>query len=213
MTEAEWFAATDPIRMLELLGDHCSRRKLRLFIAEGVRSLEPIFKNDQKVLAALHEQVAEGQATEEDLERHLLRNMPDLWEHRAPGGNLPSVWQSARTLVRERFKLAPLEKNEVVTEESRAAEYAAMCSQLRCIFGNPFRRAPRLAPAVLSWDGGTVPRLATAVYDDRAFDRLPVLADALEDAGCTDAAVLGHCRSGGEHARGCWVVDLILGKA
>jgi hypothetical protein len=59
---------------------------------------------------------------------------------------------------------------------------------------------------------GTVPKLAAAIYDERAFDRLPVVADALEDAGCTDAAILGHCRAGGEHVRGCWAVDLELGK-
>ncbi len=55
--------------------------------------------------------------------------------------------------------------------------------------------------------------LARSIYDDRAFDRLPVLADALEDAGCTDAAILDHCRGPGPHVRGCWVVDLILGKS
>ena len=57
-----------------------------------------------------------------------------------------------------------------------------------------------------------VPRLASALYEDRAFDRLSLLADALEDAGCADAALLGHCRGGGEHVRGCWVIDLLLGK-
>jgi hypothetical protein len=55
-------------------------------------------------------------------------------------------------------------------------------------------------------------KLARAIYDDRAFDRLPVLADALEDAGCVERAILDHCRSGGEHVLGCWVVDLLLGK-
>ncbi len=48
--------------------------------------------------------------------------------------------------------------------------------------------------------------------DHRAFDRLPILADALEEAGCRDADILGHCREPGEHVRGCWVVDLVLGK-
>jgi hypothetical protein len=54
--------------------------------------------------------------------------------------------------------------------------------------------------------------LAEGIYADRAFDRLPILADALEEAGCTDAEVLAHCRGPGPHVRGCWVVDLILGK-
>ena len=55
-------------------------------------------------------------------------------------------------------------------------------------------------------------QIAQAIYDDRAFDRMPILADALEDAGCTDRAILDHCRSEGPHVRGCWVVDLLLGK-
>ena len=73
-------------------------------------------------------------------------------------------------------------------------------------------RPVALNTAWLAWNDGTIPKLAQAIYDDRAFDRLPILADALEDAGCTDADILGHCRGGGEHTRGCWVVDLVLGK-
>ena len=58
----------------------------------------------------------------------------------------------------------------------------------------------------------TVVSIAAAIYADRAFDRLPILADALEEAGCTNADVLLHCRQPGDHVRGCWVVDLVLGK-
>jgi hypothetical protein len=82
---------------------------------------------------------------------------------------------------------------------------------LRDIFGNPFRPVA-LDPAWLTWKGGTIPQLAQAIYDGRAFDRLPILADALEEAGCTNADILGHCRQPGEHVRGCWVVDVLLGK-
>jgi hypothetical protein len=81
----------------------------------------------------------------------------------------------------------------------------------RDVFGNPFRPVTP-GPSWLSWNDGTMPKMAQAIYDERAFDRLPILADALEDAGCTDAAILDHCRGGGEHVRGCWVVDLLLGK-
>jgi hypothetical protein len=79
---------------------------------------------------------------------------------------------------------------------------------VRDIFGNPFR------PITLdpSWLTATVTSLAQAIYEERAFDRLPVLADALEDAGCANAEILSHCRQPGEHVRGCWVVDLILSK-
>jgi hypothetical protein len=79
---------------------------------------------------------------------------------------------------------------------------------LVCLFGlRPFR------PIAFDPDWRTVDAVgvARAIYDDRAFDRLPILADALMDAGCADEQVLAHCRSDGPHARGCWVVDLVLG--
>jgi hypothetical protein len=94
---------------------------------------------------------------------------------------------------------------------SRADERLAQCRLVRDVFGNPFRLAA-LDPAWLAWEGGTVVKLAQAVYDDRAFDCLPVLADALEDAGCEQADVLDHLRGHGAHVRGCWAVDLLLGK-
>ena len=74
-----------------------------------------------------------------------------------------------------------------------------------------FRPLP-LDPRWLAWNDGAVRKMAQVIYDDRAFDRLPILADALEDAGCDNAAILSHCRGPGEHVRGCWVVDLLLGK-
>jgi hypothetical protein len=79
---------------------------------------------------------------------------------------------------------------------------------VRDVTGNPFR--PLNADA--SWLTSDVVALARAIYEERAFDRMPILADALQDAGCEDEQVLNHCRSGGVHVRGCWVVDLVLGK-
>jgi hypothetical protein len=79
---------------------------------------------------------------------------------------------------------------------------------LRDIFGNPFR--PVTAAPV--WLTPTVVSLAHGIYDDRAFDQLPILADALEDAGCTDTTVLDHLCGPGPHVRGCHVVDALIGK-
>jgi hypothetical protein len=95
---------------------------------------------------------------------------------------------------------------QIVAARSGVAGY--QCRLLRDIFGNLFR------PVTLdpTWPTPTVVGLAQTIYDNRAFDRLPELADALEGAGCTNADVLDHCREQGEHVRGCWVVDLILGK-
>src|SRR5262249_16297801 len=82
---------------------------------------------------------------------------------------------------------------------------------LRDIFGHYFHRA---IPDRwwLTWGECTVPRLARGIYESRAFTDLPILADALEEAGCTDEAILSHCRGPGPHVRGCWVVDLLLDK-
>lgn len=68
-----------------------------------------------------------------------------------------------------------------------------------------------IAPEWLTWDGGTIPAIAQGIYEDRAFDRMPILADALQDAGCEDATILGHCRQPGRHVKGCWAVDALLG--
>jgi hypothetical protein len=84
-------------------------------------------------------------------------------------------------------------------------------SLLHDIFGNPFRPVA-IDPDWLAWNHGTVPKLAQTIYDDRRFDLLPILADALQDAGCTNDEILQHCHSPGAHVRGCWVIDLLLGK-
>jgi hypothetical protein len=75
----------------------------------------------------------------------------------------------------------------------------------------PFRPVS-LDPARLSWHDGLLVSMSRQMYDSRDFSDMPVLGDALEEAGCTDADILGHCRSAGEHVRGCWIVDLLLGK-
>src|SRR5262249_43949108 len=87
-----------------------------------------------------------------------------------------------------------------------AAAGAAQCDLLRELF-NPLWQPVRRARAWLRWGEGAVPRLAQEVYDEGRFHEMPVLADALEDAGCDHAVVLRHCRQGG-HVRGCWALDL-----
>ena len=79
---------------------------------------------------------------------------------------------------------------------------------LRDIFGNPFRPVT----VNLVWRSASVVSLAQAIYEERAFERLPILGDALEDAGCANADILAHCRGPGPHVRGCWVVDHLLQK-
>jgi hypothetical protein len=83
------------------------------------------------------------------------------------------------------------------------------CDLLRDIFGNPFRP---VTPDP-SWLTPGVVALAAAIYDGREFHRMPNLADAMERAGCADARVLVHLRRPADHVRGCWALDLVLGKS
>jgi hypothetical protein len=93
-------------------------------------------------------------------------------------------------------------------QEAMAAETAAQASLLREIFGNPFRPVD-----AEPWPRPDVSYLAEAIYDEHDFDRLPELADAVEDAGCTDPDLLRHLRGPGPHVRGCWALDLLTQKS
>jgi hypothetical protein len=99
-----------------------------------------------------------------------------------------------------------------VLDLARIPQSLQLPDLLREVFGNPFEW--RIADQNWqSWNGGVVPDLANAIYSDRAFDRLPILADALQDAGCTDTELLSHLRGPGPHVLGCWALDLVLGKS
>jgi hypothetical protein len=84
-------------------------------------------------------------------------------------------------------------------------------SLFREVVGNPF--CPIVVdPNWLLWNGGMVGKIAAAIYADRTFEQMPVLGDALEDAGCTNTELLAHCRQTASHVRGCWALDLLLGR-
>ena len=92
--------------------------------------------------------------------------------------------------------------------ESVADEEAALLRLFHCLFDGP-DRSVRFLP---EWRTATVQALAEGIYAQQTFDRLPILADALQDAGCDAADVLAHCRGPGPHARGCWVIDRVLAR-
>jgi hypothetical protein len=97
-------------------------------------------------------------------------------------------------------------------DANRTANDAHCIDLMRDLFG-PFPLRPIfIDPAVLDWNNGMVSAIARRIYDERAFYDLPVLADALRNAGCSDPDILSHCRQPGDHVRGCWVVDLALGN-
>ena len=98
---------------------------------------------------------------------------------------------------------------ELDERDGRAAVKAGAASALREVFGNPFR------PVTFSseWRTETATAIARQMYESRDFGAMPILADALQDAGCDSDEVLNHCRhTSAPHVRGCWVVDLVLGK-
>jgi hypothetical protein len=114
-----------------------------------------------------------------------------------PRGRLRRAWDAARDVLSG--------------IRHRSAEHQVQTVLLRDLFGNPFRPVA-LQSEWLVHNDGTAQRLAQSIYEERTFDRLPVLADALEEAGATESTILNHCRGPGPHVRGCWVVDLLLGK-
>ena len=220
MTEAEWLVYNEPRTMLKFVRDEATDRRLRLFAVASCRRIWHLF-NDTRSKEAIEiaERFADGQCSEEEVGpcieaacdvsvsteteiKEAMRRAADaaVW--------CASIYCSDATLyalINVGDAENVLSANEGETPGKRGGSLSDL---LRDIFGNPFRPLT-LDPA---WLITKVNALAQAVYDDRAFDRLPVLAGALEEAGCDDADILAHCRGPGPHVRGCWVVDLLLGK-
>jgi hypothetical protein len=151
--------------------------------------------------------IEQGRCEGRHLPLELFENLDALWEevvrgHTGPGGRCGSPrlsdWEGVLYEFGEHYPLAG---------EGPFALDAAIYRRLAALFASsrPHELAPR-------WQSEPVVALAAAIRAEGAFDRLPILADALEEAGCDNADILSHCRDSGVHVRGCWVVDLILGK-
>jgi hypothetical protein len=237
MTEAEWLACTDPTQMLEFLQGRASDRKLRLFACARCRRIwRSLRKKRSRRAIEVAEQYAEGIADVGKLEAaHAAAYdaymdadgdsieefatgiaadvaVPDAGE--AAGAATKAADVTAHVAVYGMDPLAPppSDANEAAYRALQSTEQTILCCLLRCIFGNPLHPSPPLAHAILGWNDGTVRRIAEGIYAERAFARLPVLAGALLDAGCDNEELLAHCRSEGPHVKGCWAVDLILGR-
>jgi hypothetical protein len=220
MTEEEWLGCTDPQKMLESLNGKASDRKSRLYLCECFRRI-PSERLPGNVLKAIivHERYAEKLASRKDL----LDARSRAWESvnkfavqncRSRSGPTPEdrlhharMAAIARATSPEIDDVIHLANPQLLPVPERLHQVGL----LRDIFGNPFRRFV-IDPSWLVWNDATVAKLAQAIYVEWAFHLLPILADALEEAGGHDAAILAHCRGPGPHVRGCWVVDLLLGK-
>jgi hypothetical protein len=219
MTEQEWLDCADPVacpdpqKMLEFLQGKASHRKLRLFACACCRRIWAWLDDLNKRAVEAAEQFADGLVSEQaciDCRDAAYDPYAETEQGGQPVSSSAVQWAAG---PREHFidRAGHVARCCQLVLSYSGAEPDIQASLLHDIFGNPFRPIS-IPPAVLAWNDGTLPRLAQAIYEERAFNRLPILADALEDAGCNDADILRHCRGGGEHVRGCWVVDLVLGK-
>jgi hypothetical protein len=227
MNEAGWFSSIQPQEMLTPLRGNASERKLRLFGVACCRRIWGEIRDERSRRAVeIAEEFAEGRCDKPRLSLARQEGMTASGAARLVATSIP------RTVA----NLSALRAAHVTAEAANAAQQVAaedayqatcavagttvdvdasiglrhnQCGLLRCIFGPTPFRSIRLEP---TWATQTVLRLAQVIYSDRAFDSLPILADALEDAGCDNADILAHCRGPGPHVLGCWVVDLILGK-
>jgi hypothetical protein len=207
VTEADWLACTDPARMLmHLCNLHSSARKLRLFacacVGPDLYSLLEPSKN--AVLVA--ERFADGQATEQEL-----------------NDAANEAWAAADdSLADPIFAAACCAEKDAPQAALKTAKYVSVtlqCRMLHDLFGPTPFRTPEIGPAWRSWKNGEVVRLASRFYDAKTFtwtesrwDIMEQIADLLEQAGCKDEALLTHCKTTNRHSKGCWVIDLLLGK-
>jgi hypothetical protein len=217
VTEAEWLTCIDPQKMLEFLRGKASDRKLRLFAVAAFGRIAWLLPDPrQRRGIEVLEELAEGAASRIETRRMTAEVRQAIPADDWVSGNPPtdSPYYVALMLYRE-FCSSSIATHAVAATAGLADSARELHKQvelLRCIFGNPFRPSPPIPQGVLAWNDGTIPRIAQAIYDERGFDRMPILADALEEAGCTNPDILTHFRGPGEHVRGCWVVDLLLGK-
>jgi hypothetical protein len=237
MTEAEWLACSHPVTIL----GHTQRlrsplrwstRKARLFACACCRRIWPWLGDANRAAIEAAERVADKllrvaelaplcSATRQVALPSEGRNQYlSVWRtsvNPAAHAAKPSAWPEALSTADECAAVAGFYSPNGANQEqewsqARRTEFAEQCRILRDLLGNRFQPMKAIGS---SWQQGgvTVLNLARTIYEERTFDRLPILADALEDAGCADRDMLDHCRGPGPHVRGCWVVDLLLAKS
>ncbi len=228
MKENDWLVCTDPKAMLEFLGPKASERKLRLFGCACCRRIWHLIPDEPRRKAVEHaEAYADGLINSDTLHQALLNA---IGEYR--GGGVSHVdgvllqtcynhpWQE--TAIPHTISLVDDAASAAIKGppwddawmQARLPEFAHQASLLRDIFGSIFYTKNLFRTTLLDPDRmpASVRSLATQIYTSNHFSLIPILADALEDSGFDDADVLDHCRNPGDHVRGCWVLDLILGK-
>jgi hypothetical protein len=200
------------------------RRKFRLLACACCRQVWPLLTEQDRRAVEAAERSADGLAFPGEVVTRTPEGHGDFIRWSAAKAAAAVTLPNAAEAARQALGFAPgaLSRDVLtpwVVNQRRWAECEAYQRGLfRDLFGNPFRPVT-LDPAWLAWHGGAVVKLAQSVYEERELPsghldaaRLAVLADMLEEAGCADADLSGHLRGPGPHVRGCWAVDLVLGK-
>jgi hypothetical protein len=205
-------------------------RKLRLFGCACCRRIWHLLLDERSRRAVeVSERFGDHRATEAERKEAALAALDARgadWDPTRNPAAHAAVWASNDSkslykiegLVRWTAALAAMAERRAEGRElpnwnqATGSEFGWQVDYLRDILFNPFRLAPQVDPAWAAANGSAVQMLAKAIYEERAFDRLPILADALEEAGCNDAEILDHLRGPGPHVRGCWPVDLVLNR-
>jgi len=229
VNDVAWRSCIRLFEMLPLVATRISDRKRRLFAVACCRRLAHLLGDDRSRRAVeVAERYADGEASEAErlfAENSAVEAHIDMRESRFSA--TPIVcWSRAGELITQSALLAVSVGTfyaEDAADYGRLAlaaggvgwsreqeEEIAQCRLLRDIVG-PLAEVT-VDPLWLAANDRAAVQLAGWIYDRQAFGDLPFLADALEDAGCCDARILDHCRQGGEHVRGCWVVDRLLAK-
>jgi hypothetical protein len=219
MNEQMWLMSIELTPMLDYLrGQRISDRKLRLFAVACCRGIWSLLVDERSRKAVeVAEKYAGGLVDREGLVasrdearevKKVLRGPFQTPNQRAANAAFDATRDNGRSAAYNAAAEASRALSFADHNYCDAGELLEHANLLRRIFGNPFRLLtldPDLSTPKIVW-------LAQTIYDDRAFDRMPMLGDEIEEAGCTDTEILDHCRSQTEHARGCWVVDALLGK-
>jgi len=211
MTEAQWLANVDRLgNLFDFAQSTLPERPFRLKVAAIVSAwgywAEKVKLNDFTVRAfKLLEFAADGSALQSDVDdlRSELRRAGGDWRTAVAHWAIGILWPD------DGNDMPATEATYISNSISEAISRTNQAAIIREVFGNPFRPVA-FNPA---WRTDTAIAIARTMYDSREFGAMPILADALQDAGCEDEAILNHCRDANQpHVRGCWVVDLVLGK-
>ena len=230
MNEHDWLLALDPAAMIDFLHTRTSDRKLRLLACAFVRQRWELLRYPtpreavetgeryalgaarRREIEAMREQAQQSAATAPEFERHAYQAAAaTLLQHAYEAAETALSLLRGQFLEEELNAAMSREEEQRIIVEAGPVVARQQGQVVLEVFGNVFR-PPVIEPAWLRWSDGAVAKMARLIDQERRWEELPYLADALTDAGCGEETLLRHLRGGGMHVRGCWALDAVLGR-